>query len=474
LTLSLQGDFSVDLIIKNGTLVDHNGCCQANIAIKEGKIHAIFQGNKHYKSEQEIDAHNKLVFPGIVDPHVHFQLQDHGKIISTDSFASGTQAAACGGVTTIINFADQSRGKSPLKEFLERKKDADPQVVIDYSLHVSKTDIEFLDEIPSLIKEGVTSFKFFTTYSWRNLCLNDSELLTLFREVNKHRGMVLGHCENDAMVVNYRNQLIREEKKEAIYHAQSRPHLAEEEAIQRVLLLAEKTRVKLHLTHITTKEGSDLLSKAKNYHQRVTGETCPHYLLLNERAYKGPEGYLNLMSPPLRFAKDQQALKNRVKDGTIDIIVTDHCEFSRKSKGNGLLPFHEILNGIPGIETSLPLMYDLLCNNYGMSYPQLVNLMSTKPAHIFGLYPQKGTLMIGTDADLVIFDPHLSKTITLEELHYSIDWNPYQGVKVNGWPVMTILRGQIIARDGDFVGQPNSGKFLKRSLTLRDEAISIM
>ncbi len=445
--------------------MDTTGCYQANLAIKDGKINAIFRGNKGLDATRVINADKKLIFPGIIDPHVHFQLQDLGKIISTDTFASGTQAAACGGVTTIIDFANQTRGISPLKDFNERKKNADPQVAIDYSLHLSKTDMEYLDEIPTLISEGVTSFKFFTTYSWRNLDLNDAELLHFFREVRKYRGMVMGHCENDAMVLNYRNELIQEGKTEPIFHAHSRPHIVEEEAIQRVLLFAKKTGVKLHLAHITTKQGSDSLFHAKQHGLKVSGETCPHYLLLNERAYKGPDGYLNLMSPPLRHAKDQQALMRRIKDGTIDQIVTDHCEFSRASKGNGKLPFHQILNGIPGIETSLPLMHDLLVNKQKLTYPQLISLMSTRPASIFGLYPQKGSLMVGTDADIVIFDPNLKKTISPEILHYSIDWNPFMDLKVRGWPIMTILRGHMLCESGKFIGPQNEGKFLKRSIS---------
>jgi len=454
----------LDLIIKNGTLVDSSGCYQANIAVEDGKISAIFYGNKNFKAEKVIDANKKMVFPGVVDSHVHFQLQDLGKVISTDTFSTGTQAAACGGVTTIIDFADQTRGKSPLKSFCERKKNADPQVAIDYGLHVSKTDIEFLDEIPNLIAEGVTSFKFFTSYSWRNLNLNDAELLYFFQEVKKCRGMVMGHCENDAMVLHYRNELIEAGKTDPIYQAHSQPHIVEEEAIKRVLLFAKKTGVKIHLAHITTKEGSDLLFRAKHNGQNITGETCPHYLILNERAYKGPYGYLNLMSPPLRHAKDQQGLTLRVKDGTIDQIVTDHCEFSRASKGNGKLPFHQITNGIPGIETSLPLMHDWLINKQKLTYPMLILLMSTRPAKIFGLYPQKGSLLIGTDADLVIFDPNLEKTITPEILHYTIDWNPFTGLKVRGWPITTILRGQILYEKDEFIGPPNEGKFLKRSI----------
>jgi len=453
----------VDLIVKNGTLVNSSGCYQANLAVEGGKISGIFTGNKNFKAEKVIDAHGKMVFPGIVDPHVHFQLQDLGKIISTDSFASGTKAAAFGGVTTIIDFADQTRGESPLKGFHQRKNNADPQVAIDYSLHVSKTDIDFLDEIPMLIKEGVTSFKFFTSYSWRKLDLNDADMLQFFREVKKHRGMVLGHCENDAMVISGRNELIKEEKIDPIFHAKSRPHIAEEEAIQRVILFTKKTNVRLHITHITTQEGSDLLAKAKQEYLKISGETCPHYLLLNEKAYTGPDGYLNLMSPPLRYAKDQQWLMNRIKDYTIDQIVTDHCEFSRGSKGNGKLPFHQVMNGIPGIETSLPLMHDWLVNKQNLPYPLLVNLMSTNPAKIFGLYPQKGSLQIGTDADLVIFDPHLEKTITPELLHYTIKWNPYSGMTVKGWPVLTVLRGHILCENGVFVERRNLGRFLKRS-----------
>jgi dihydropyrimidinase len=435
---------------------------QANLGVTDGKITSIFQRNKGNQAHKEIDASKKLVFPGIVDTHVHFQLQDLGKIISTDTFVSGTQAAAFGGVTTFIDFADQTRGESPLKGFQERKKAADSQVTIDYSLHVSKTDIDFLDEIPLLVKEGVTSFKFFTTYSWRNLDLTDAELLTLFQEVRKNRGLVMGHCENDSMVQAYRKQFIEEGKTDPIYHAYSRPHIVEEEAIQRVILHARRTGVHIHVAHITTKQGGDLLAQAKQQQLRVTGETCPHYLLLNESAYSSPDGYLNLMSPPLRHTKDQQALIKYTQSGTIDSIITDHCEFSRASKGNGNLPFHKVTNGIPGIETSLPLMHELLVNSQKISYPQLIYLMSVQPAHIFGLFPQKGSLQLGTDADLVIFDPKLQKTIIPQELHYSIDWNPFTDFRVTGWPVITILRGKVLCKYGKFVGPSNGGQFIKR------------
>lgn len=451
-----------DLLITNGTLVDSHGMYQANLGITAGKISSIYQGNKKVSAERTIDASKKLVFPGIVDTHVHFQLQDLGKIISTDTFSTGTQAAAFGGVTTFIDFADQTRGESPLKGFLARKKSADGQVAIDYSLHVSKTDLEYLDEIPELIKQGVSSFKFFTTYDWRNLDLTDAQLVQFFKHVRKHRGFVIGHCENNSMVKTYRNQLIDEGKEDPIYHAHSRPHLSEEEAIQRAILFARRTGVHLHIAHISTKEGANLLAQAKQSNLRVSGETCPQYLLLNEKAYTTPEGYLNLLSPPLRHTKDQQGLIHYIESGIIDIIITDHCEFSREKKGNGTLPFHQVTNGIPGIETSLPLIHDFLVNSKKISYPGLVNLLSTNPAKLFGLYPQKGSLQTGTDADIVIFDPSVRKTITPDILHYNIDWNPYTNFQVTGWPVMTLLRGTILCDNGEFIGRKASGKFVKR------------
>jgi dihydropyrimidinase len=435
---------------------------QANLGIVDGKISVIFQGDKGFTADQEIDASKKLIFPGIVDTHVHFQLQDMGKIISTDTFASGTKAAAFGGVTTFIDFADQTRGESPLKGFLARKKSADSQVAIDYTLHISKTDMEFMDEIPELIDQGITSFKFFTTYGWRKLDLKDSEILELFQEIRKNRGLVIGHCENDSMVTAYREQLIRDNKHEPIFHAQSRPHIVEEEAIQRVILFARRTGVHLHIAHITTKQGADLLAQAKASNLRVTGETCPHYLLLNESAYNTPDGYLNLMSPPLRHAKDQQALHKSIQFGQMDQIITDHCEFSREKKGNGSLPFHKITNGIPGIETSLPLMHEYLVNSNRISYPKLIELMSTNPAKLFDLYPNKGSLQLGTDADIVIFDPFLEKRINPSDLHYTIDWNPFTDFKVRGWPTTTILKGKILCANGEFIGPSNHGRFIKR------------
>ncbi len=454
----------MDLLIKEGTLVDSTRSYQANICIDQGKIHSIFEGSKQIQADKVINAKDLLIFPGVIDSHVHFQLQDLGKIISSDTFASGTHAAAFGGVTTVIDFADQTRGESPYKGFLDRKKNADKQVAIDYSLHVSLTDTDFLDEIPLLIKEGVTSFKFFTSYSWRNLSLDDFDLIKLFQEMQKNRCLLMGHCENDILVLKGRQSLVKRGKTDPIYHAYSRPHIVEEEAIQRVILFAKKTGIKLHIAHITTKEGGELLANAKLQGLKVTGETCPHYLLLNEGAYNGPKGYLNIMSPPLRHTKDQQGLLDYIKDKIIDQIVTDHCEFSRESKGSGNLPFEKIVNGIPGIETSLPLMHDLLINKLNLSYSQLVNLMSTQPAKLFGLYPKKGSLEIGADADLIIFDPTLKRLISPEILHYNIDWNPFEGIKVVGWPIVTILRGKILVENGEFIGPSNYGQFQKRNL----------
>ncbi|MFX1512670.1 MAG: dihydropyrimidinase [Promethearchaeota archaeon] len=453
----------MDLLIKNGTIVSESTIFKADIGIQNGKIIGFFKKTKRKTPEQQIDAKGKLIFPGIVDGHVHFQLQDLGRQISSDTFEEGTKAGAFGGVTTIIDFADQTRGESPFKAYKERRAVADPQVVIDYGLHVSVTDTDHLDEIATLISEGVTSFKIFTTYSWRNLYLNDAQIYDVLLVLRKYGATAVVHCENDDFVIALREKLIKEGKIEPIYHAKSRPNFVEAEAIQRILFLAKLTGVKTHIFHVSTKEGIELLVRAKKKNTNITGETCPHYLLLNEEAYAGEKGYLNLMSPPLRSDNDRQAILHQVLDGNVDLIVTDHCEFSKESKGLGKQPFHQVLNGIPGVETSLALMHEYLINRHNLSYPRLINLLSTNPAKIFGLYPQKGSLVIGADADLVIFDTKKEITIASDNLHYEIDWNPYEGEKVKGWPVKTIVRGKVIVDDGEFYGKKGAGKYLRRS-----------
>ncbi|MFX0066701.1 MAG: dihydropyrimidinase [Candidatus Hermodarchaeota archaeon] len=455
----------MDLLIKDGLIVTESGMFHADIGIEDGKIVGLFKSSKIKTADNYLNAKGLLVFPGIIDSHVHFQLQDLGRHISTDTFESGTKAAAFGGVTTIIDFADQIRDESPIKAFEERKTVVDPQVVIDYGLHVSLTDVAHVDEIPLLISEGVSSFKLFTTYSWRNLYLNDAEIFEVLQTLQQHNALAVVHCENDALAISLRDKMIQEGRTSPIEHARSRPNFVEAEAIQRILLLAKATSARVHIFHISTEEGSRFLAETKRILPNVTGETCPHYLLLDESAYTGVNGYLNLMSPPLRTYKDRRALLHRIFDETFDLIVTDHCEFSRESKGLGKLPFHEVLNGVPGIETSLPLMHDHLVNQHGLTYPHLIRLLSTNPAKIFGLYPKKGNLSIGADADIVIFDPKREVTITADQLHYDIDWTPYEGQRVTGWPISTISKGQVIVADDEFHGKAGDGRYLKRHVT---------
>lgn len=454
----------MDLLIKNGTVVTDSCMFKADVGVSEGKIVSLTTSSATTHAEKIIDATGKLVMPGLVDSHVHFRLQDMGQIITTDTFETGTRAAAFGGITTVIDFADQTRGESPTKAFQERKTVADKEVTIDYGLHVSLTDTDHLPELPKLVRdEGVSSFKMFTTYSWRNLFLNDHQIREVMLLLRTLGATAVVHCENEDFVRLEREMLVREGKTDPIYHAYSRPNFVEAEAIQRILLLAQTTGAKTHIFHVSTKEGVEAIRQAKLKSSFVTGETGPHYLLLTEDAFRQKDGYLTLMSPPLRKEDDQESLHSGLLDGTLDNVITDHCEFSRERKGGGTLPFHKVTNGTPGVETSLGLTHDLLINKLDSNYPTLVRLMSTNAARIFGLYPQKGNIMIGADADVVIFDPRKEFTITPEALHYAIDWNPYTGRTVVGWPETTILRGDIIVDGDSFLGKAGQGQYLHRS-----------
>jgi dihydropyrimidinase len=453
-----------DLVIKNGIVVTENGIREVNIGIKNEIISALFISDD-YTSVKTIDAGKKIVLPGVVDSHTHFRLQDMGKIITTDTFETGSRAAAFGGVTTIIDFADQTRGESPIPAFEERKKIFDKEACIDYGLHISVTDPNFKVDFQSLIREkGVVSFKIFTTYSWRKLYLTDAQIFDFLGFLADEGAIAVFHCENDSMVVSGRQKYIDENRKDPIYHAMSRPNIVESEAIQRMINFIDETSVRGHIFHISTKEGGLIVENAIQSMDNLTSETCPHYLLLNDEAYKIRDGYTNLMSPPLRKVEDQYILQELVLNGAIDCIITDHCEFSRESKGNGKLAFHEVPNGIPGIETSLPLMHELFVNQLQMEYPQFSHIISTNPAKIFGLYPKKGCIAVGSDADLVVFNPTKEVTISPEKLHYNIDWNPYTGMKVTGWPEKTILRGKVIVDGDNFLGSTGQGRFIHRSV----------
>ncbi len=452
-----------DLVIQNGKIVTAGETLDADLAIQGGKIQAI---GKNLSGHKVLNAAGLLVLPGAIDPHVHLQMPA-GATTSSDNWQTGTTAAALGGTTTVIDFIEPLENQSLIEAFEERKAQADSQVVIDYALHMTLSSIipERMAELPEVIRAGMTSFKTYTTYD--GLKLTDEAFLKMFRRVSETGGLVMVHAENDAMCGFATRELLAQGQYGPEAHPRSRPASAESEAIERVLAMAGLTGTPTYIVHISTAQGVAALSRAQARGQLAFGETCPQYLLLTDREYSRPdfEGAKFVCAPPLRKETDNAFLWDALSQNTIQTIGTDHCPFFFKGqKDLGKDCFTHIPGGIPGIESRLALMYTYGVVSGKLTLNQWVDRCCTKPAELFGLYPQKGTLMPGADADIVLFDPHQERVLSHQILHENVDYTPYEGLVLKGYPITTLLRGELLAEKGVMYAEPGNGKYLKCNL----------
>ncbi len=448
------------LVIKNGKIATASEIFEADIGIEDGKIVAIA---RDLKGEEVIDAGGKIVMPGMIDGHTHMAMPFMGTF-SSDDFETGTKAAAFGGVTTIINFAIQEKGKG-LKDAIEvEDSKAKGKAFIDYAFHVAITDMreDVLAEIPEVMKNGVTSFKLFMTYE--GLMVTDDVLLEVLDVVTKNGGLVGVHAENYYIIKFLTKRLLAEGKTDPIYHAYSRPNCCEEEAVNRACIITQIVNGRLYVVHLSTAEGLERIEEFQKRGVRVYAETCPQYLLLDEELYKEPDfgGAKYVMSPPLRREKDRRALWDGIRRGTIQLIGSDHCPFFMEQKEMGKDDFTKIPNGAPGVETTLPLLFSEGVVKGRITLNRLVEVFSTNPAKLYGMYPKKGTIAIGSDADIVILDPKKEVTLSVDMLHQNVDYTPYEGWKVKGYPVVTIVRGKVVCEEGEFYGEKGYGEFVPR------------
>jgi dihydropyrimidinase len=469
----------MDLIIKNGTIVTATETYQADIGIRDGVIALIGQPPLFSpqlwgggREGEVIDATDKYVLPGGVDVHVHLQMTI-GDITSSDDFTTGTIAAACGGTTTIIDFIDPStgsgRGPKPGQSLhqavADRRSQADGRTAIDYGLHLTATNArpETLAEIKELASAGYTSLKLYTTYP--ALMVNDDQILDLMAVAGTCGVLPIVHSENHWMIEYLKKKLLAEGKTEPRYHPRSRPPLAEAEAANRVLALAQLTECPVYLAHLTCRESLEVVRRTQAQGQPVYGEVCTQHLILSEDEYERPgfEAAKFVLSPPLRDKSNWEPLWHALATGTLQAISTDHCPWMFAThKQRGRDDFTQIPNGAPGIETRVPLIHHFGVNEGRFSINKFVELVSTNPARLFGLWPRKGTIAVGSDADIVIFDPHQKRTLTAQNLHMNVDYSPYEHITVRGYPVMTIARGKVIVKDNEFVGQVGAGEFVER------------
>ncbi len=455
----------MSILIKNGTIVNSSETFLGDVYIEGEKIKEIGV-NLDKDCDEVIDARGKYVIPGGIDVHTHFNL-DVCIARAKDDFYTGTIAAACGGTTTIVDHMGFGPKGCNLHHQVKKYHEyADNNAVIDYSFHgvIQRVDEYILEEIKTVIEEeGITSFKIYLTYDYK---MSDKEALLVLEKIRELGGILCVHCENNDCINVLRERFSKENLTAPIYHAYSRPSECEAEAISRMINIAKIAGdAPLYVVHLSTELGLQYIKMAKERGQNIYAETCPQYLLLTEDKYKleKNQGLKYIMSPPLRKEKDNEALWEGLKNGIINTVATDHCPFDfNGEKQLGKDDFTKCPNGLPGVETRVPLLFSEGVMKNRISINRFVDVISTTPAKIFGLYPNKGILQKGADADLVIIDPQKEIILSKENLHENVDYTAYEDTKLKGYPVITISRGKIIVKDNKFVGEKGYGKFIKR------------
>ncbi|OKH25381.1 dihydropyrimidinase [Chroogloeocystis siderophila] len=460
-----------DLVIRNGKIATAADVMNCDIGIHQGQIVAL--AAELPKGTQEIDATDKLVLPGGVDAHCHMDQPMNDGSVMADDFYTGTLSALCGGTTTVIPFACQMKGHSLAKAVEDYHQRATDKAVIDYAFHLIVTDPtpHVLDEeLPKLIAKGYTSFKVYMTYD--DLKLSDRALLDVLAVARQEGAFVMVHAENSDCIAWMVQRLAQLGKISPRYHATARPQVVEREATHRAIALAELVDVPILIVHVSGAEAVEQIQWAQNRGLRIYAETCPQYLFLTEADLDQPgfEGAKCICSPPPRDKANQQVIWDGLCNGVFQVISSDHAPFRyAHPQGKQICgthgSFQYVPNGIPGIETRLPLLFSEGVNQGRIDLNTFVALTATNPAKLYGLYPQKGTIAIGSDADLVIWDTQRQVTIANEMLHHNVDYTPYEGIALQGYPEITISRGEIVYQHGEVIAQKGRGKFLSCGLS---------
>ena len=451
------------ILITNGTIVTSTDKYKSDILTVDGRINQIESRINASLIDKTIDASGYYVFPGGVDPHVHMHLPTPAGY-SADDFLTGSKAALYGGTTTLLDFVTPEKGQS-LTDALKQRKDEAKNSLVDFSFHVSP--VEWRDttekEIKDCFREGVTSFKVYMAYK-DTVGLDNSDLLKVMIAVGKAGGLVTIHCEAGDEIDLLRNKFFKEHHVEPEYHALSRPPELEAKAIKRAIDLANQANCPLYIVHVSAEKSLKHIQEARGRGQKVIAETCPQYLLLDDSKYLGDFSQTApyIISPPLRKKEDNESLWNAISEGIISTVGTDHCPFNLAQKAAGFDDFRRIPNGAGGVEHRLELLYTYGVLENRITLNQLVDLFSTRAAKVFGLYPAKGDIMVGSDADLVLWNPVSESTISVKTQHQNCDLNIYEGIKTKGSAEFVIARGKIIIENGNIVDPEMRGRFIKR------------
>ncbi len=455
-----------DLVIRGGDVVTAGDRMIADIGIRGGRITAL--GETLGRGEREIDAGGRLVLPGGVDSHCHIEQLSAFGIMTADDFESATVSAAHGGTTTVIPFAAQHRGQS-LCKVVEDYRVAAKKAVIDHAFHMivsDPTETVLRDELPGLVKEGLSSIKLFMTYD--KIRVSDEQMLDVLALARREGAMVVVHAENHGMIHWLVNRLLERGFTEPKYHAVSHVRLAETEAVSRAIQMAAMIDQPLVVFHVSTEGSMNVIRAAQDRGQKIYGETCPQYLFLTAADLDKPglDGAMWCCSPPPRNEADQEAMWRGLANGTFQVFSSDHAPYSFDERGKlarGSNPtFKAIANGLPGLELRMPLLFSEGVLKERIDLHRFVDLCCTGGARLYGLYPQKGTIAIASDADIAIWDPEKRTEIRQDTTHDATGYCPYAGMSLTGWPVTVLSRGEVIIDNGEFVGGSGRGRFLPR------------
>jgi dihydropyrimidinase len=454
-------------LIKNGTIVTAVDQYRGDVLVEDEKISVIgiSLDIPAENVDKMIDASGKYVLPGGIDVHTHLDMP-FGGATSADDFETGTIAAAYGGTTSVVDFAIQYKGQTLHHAWETWMKKAEKKAVIDYGFHMIMTDLNdgTEAEMDALVNQGITSFKLFMAYRGVFM-LDDGSIFKALLRTGQNGGTICMHAENGDVIDVLVQRALAAGHTAPKYHALTRPARAEAEATHRAIALAEIADVPVYIVHLSSAEALEMVTEARDRGLPAFAETCPQYLFLSYDNYEEPDfgGAKYVMSPPLRHKAKQDQLWRGLAFNDLQCISTDHCPFCMKEKRLGENDFSKIPNGAPGVETRMSLVYDGGVRPGRISLNRFVELTATSPAKIFGLFPRKGTIAPGSDADIVIFDPNRTITLSAKTLHMNVDYNPYEGRQVTGAADTVLSRGRLVIENGTFVGRVGSGTFLKRA-----------
>ena len=464
---------AVSLVITNGTVVTSMGAVKTDVAIQGDKILGIGDKSVFPKAEKVYDAKGKIVIPGGIDPHTHFEQIYMGTIVPTivkEKWDTASIASAIGGTTTVIDFAQQEKGKTLMDVVKAQFVRAAELSAIDYSTSPIITDLSDMDKLLGSFKEvidyGLPTFKGATIYTSTGWYEDDWQLFRVMRKIQELDGMMSIHAENCLIGEGWQAELVSQGKTDPVYHGVAKPNFEEDMDIIKCMMLAEALGTRTYIVHVSTEKGPGIIDSYRKKGLPVYCETCTHYLWLTEDTFapKFPTGIMYMCSPPLRKQADIEALWNGIKSGIVQTVGSDHVCFTKQQKEEGSGSFIDIPNGFPGVEARVPVVFQEGVLKRNVSLEKFAEVVATNPAKLFGMYPKKGVIAPGSDADIVVIDPEKKHSLNAADLHMGTDLSVFEGMQVTGWPVLTVLRGQIIVENERFVGKKGEGQFVKGKL----------